>query len=151
MATDVAARGLDISNVNLVINYDLPNSIDDYVHRIGRTGRAGNMGVAVSFVNEGGRHLFRELIQLLEESRQEIPGWFEDLVSQSRYGGGGGYGSGRYGKGSRKGGGNQMGARDIRDGTRTVYTHSRGETDGNWRNQLKSAPRSTRDDDNTAW
>eukprot|EP01083_Nonionella_stella_P261219 889684_1 len=52
VATDVAARGLDIPNVTQVINYDLPTNIDDYVHRIGRTGRAGNTGAALSFVNE---------------------------------------------------------------------------------------------------
>jgi ATP-dependent RNA helicase RhlE len=49
-ATDVAARGLDISNVSHVINYDLPSNYDDYVHRIGRTGRADKKGVALTFV-----------------------------------------------------------------------------------------------------
>lgn len=49
IATSVAARGLDIKNVNHVINYNLPKSIDDYVHRIGRTGRVGNRGKATSF------------------------------------------------------------------------------------------------------
>ena len=52
MATDVAARGLDIPNVVHVINYDFPGDIDDYVHRIGRTGRAGHNGLATSFLNE---------------------------------------------------------------------------------------------------
>ena len=50
VATDVAARGLDIGNVEHVINYDLPDNIDDYIHRIGRTGRAGNLGKALTFV-----------------------------------------------------------------------------------------------------
>lgn len=49
MATNVAARGLDIKGVDHVINYDLPKQIDDYVHRIGRTGRVGNPGRATSF------------------------------------------------------------------------------------------------------
>lgn len=49
IATEVAARGLDIPKVTKVINFDMPTSIDDYVHRIGRTGRVGNRGVAVSF------------------------------------------------------------------------------------------------------
>lgn len=52
IATSVAARGLDIPNVNHVINYDLPKEIDDYVHRIGRTGRVGNKGKATSFYDE---------------------------------------------------------------------------------------------------
>jgi superfamily II DNA/RNA helicase len=50
IATDVAARGLDISGVSHVINYDIPATYDDYVHRIGRTGRAGKVGKAVTFV-----------------------------------------------------------------------------------------------------
>merc|ERR1740123_2300258 len=52
VATDVAARGLDIRNVALVVNFDMPKQLDDYVHRIGRTGRAGRKGVAIAFVNE---------------------------------------------------------------------------------------------------
>ena len=52
VATDVASRGLDIPNVTQVVNYDLPTNVDDYVHRIGRTGRAGNTGSALAFVNE---------------------------------------------------------------------------------------------------
>ena len=44
IATDVASRGLDVKDIGIVINYDMPNTIEDYVHRIGRTGRAGNKG-----------------------------------------------------------------------------------------------------------
>ena len=51
LATDVASRGLDIDNVTHVINYDLPQTYDDYIHRIGRTGRAGKTGCALTFVN----------------------------------------------------------------------------------------------------
>ena len=50
LATDVASRGLDIENVSHVINYDLPMTYDDYIHRIGRTGRAGKIGTALTFV-----------------------------------------------------------------------------------------------------
>ena len=53
IATDVAARGLDVKNVMHVVNYDLPDDIDEYVHRIGRTGRVGNRGLATSFYNNG--------------------------------------------------------------------------------------------------
>lgn len=56
VATDVAARGLDIPNVSHVINYDQPNSYEDYVHRIGRTGRGGKSGIALTFVNPSSRY-----------------------------------------------------------------------------------------------
>lgn len=52
IATDVAARGLDVKDINLVINYDFPQTIEDYVHRIGRTGRMGNTGEAITFFTE---------------------------------------------------------------------------------------------------
>jgi ATP-dependent RNA helicase RhlE len=61
VATDVAARGLDIPTITHVVNYDLPDSPEDYVHRIGRTGRAGRSGVAFSFVSEEQRHLIRDI------------------------------------------------------------------------------------------
>jgi len=51
VATDVASRGIDVEDITHVINYDVPESYDDYVHRIGRTGRAGKKGVALTFVN----------------------------------------------------------------------------------------------------
>ncbi|RKP28677.1 P-loop containing nucleoside triphosphate hydrolase protein, partial [Metschnikowia bicuspidata] len=73
VATAVAARGLDIPNVQHVINYDLPNDIDDYVHRIGRTGRAGNVGIATSFFNRNNRNIVKEMISLLVEADQEVP------------------------------------------------------------------------------
>jgi superfamily II DNA/RNA helicase len=50
LATDVASRGLDIDNVSHVINYDIPATYDDYVHRIGRTGRGANRGIALTFI-----------------------------------------------------------------------------------------------------
>ncbi|XP_955172.1 DEAD-box family (RNA) helicase, putative [Theileria annulata] len=81
VATDVAARGLDISNITHVINCDLPTNIDDYVHRIGRTGRAGNIGIATSLVNESNRPILKDLLLLLQESNQEIPIWFKKLVN----------------------------------------------------------------------
>lgn len=80
VATDVAARGLDISNIKHVINFDLPSNIDDYIHRIGRTGRAGNIGIATSFVNDDNRNIFKDLLATLEECNQAIPPWFLNLV-----------------------------------------------------------------------
>ncbi len=65
VATDVAARGLDIPTISHVINYDLPDSPEDYVHRIGRTGRAGRAGVAMSFVSVEQRHLVRDIERVI--------------------------------------------------------------------------------------
>jgi superfamily II DNA/RNA helicase len=77
VATAVAARGLDIPNVKHVINFDLPNDIAEYVHRIGRTGRVGNLGLSTSFFSEKNYPLSRDLLDLLSEAKQEIPSWLE--------------------------------------------------------------------------
>ena len=61
VATDVAARGIDVPGINLVVNYDAPRQAEDYVHRIGRTGRAGRAGVAVTFLGHADRHLVRQI------------------------------------------------------------------------------------------
>merc|ERR1719242_20840 len=91
VATAVAARGLDIPNVKHVINFDLPSDIEEYVHRIGRTGRMGNLGLATSFFNDKNRNLTKDMVELIVESSQELPGWLESmgLESGNRYGGGG--------------------------------------------------------------
>jgi superfamily II DNA/RNA helicase len=89
VATDVAARGLDIPHVAHVVNFDLPSDIDDYVHRIGRTGRAGKSGLATAFFNEKDSSLARPLSELMQESNQEVPGWLLNYATRSSYGGGG--------------------------------------------------------------
>jgi ATP-dependent RNA helicase DDX3X len=104
VATAVAARGLDIPNVLHVINYDLPSDIDDYVHRIGRTGRAGNTGLSTAFFNRGNKNIVRDLLDLLREANQEIPPWLESVATESGFGGGGYRGRGSRGGGPRRGG-----------------------------------------------
>ncbi|ETO22562.1 hypothetical protein RFI_14635 [Reticulomyxa filosa] len=84
VATDVAARGLDIPNVLWVINYDLPNNIEAYVHRIGRTGRCGHDGTAIAFVNDKNKPVLQDLIHLLRETKQDVPQWFSEMVYQNR-------------------------------------------------------------------
>jgi len=70
VATSVAARGLDISGVEQVINYDMPSNIEDYVHRIGRTGRCGNIGRATSFFDPNtDSQLARALVKVLVDVR----------------------------------------------------------------------------------
>uniref|UniRef100_A0A182QWS7 RNA helicase n=1 Tax=Anopheles farauti TaxID=69004 RepID=A0A182QWS7_9DIPT len=99
IATSVAARGLDIKNVSHVVNYDLPKSIDDYVHRIGRTGRVGNKGRATSFYDpEADRAIASDLVKILTQAGQTVPDFLKDAG-----------GSGTY-HGSA-----QFGGKDIRD------------------------------------
>ena len=72
VATDVAARGLDIDQLPHVVNYDLPNVAEDYVHRIGRTGRAGNQGTAISLVCNEEKKLLQGIQRLIKKSLPEI-------------------------------------------------------------------------------
>lgn len=113
VATDVAARGLDIPHVSHVINFDLPNDIDDYVHRIGRTGRAGKSGLATAFFNEGNLSMAKPLADLMQEANQEVPEWLTRYASRS-------YGGGR----NRRSGGGRFGGRDFRRDT--SYNRSGG-------------------------
>jgi ATP-dependent RNA helicase RhlE len=82
VATDVAARGIDIVQLPVVVNYDLPRSPADYTHRIGRTGRAGASGLAVSFITPDAEQHFRliEKRQNVRVPRERLPG-FEPTVA----------------------------------------------------------------------
>jgi ATP-dependent RNA helicase DDX5/DBP2 len=95
VATDVAARGLDVKDIQLVVNFDFPNNMEDYIHRIGRSGRAGAKGCAISFFTSKQGRMARELTKILQESGNKIP---PELDGMS----GGGFGSyggrGRFGR-----------------------------------------------------
>ena len=82
IATSVAARGLDVKQLKLVVNYDAPNHLEDYVHRAGRTGRAGNTGTAVTFITEEQERYSRDIAKALRESGQEVPGDVQKLVDR---------------------------------------------------------------------
>ena len=73
IATSVAARGLDVKQLKLVVNFDAPNHLEDYVHRAGRTGRAGNTGTAVTFVTEDQEQYSVGIAKALEQSGQPVP------------------------------------------------------------------------------
>lgn len=81
VATDVASRGLDVKDIRYVINYDFPNQIEDYVHRIGRTGRAGTRGSAYTFFAPDKYKLAKDLIRVLEEASQDVPSSLRQLVT----------------------------------------------------------------------
>ena len=119
IATDVASRGLDVKDIVYVINYDLPNQVEDYVHRIGRTGRAGAKGHSFTFFTEDKAKLAKELIAVMKEAKQEIP---QELYDFDRTGGAStasisGRRWGGYGSTSRSG------ANTVPVGSRDGYEH----------------------------
>ncbi|XP_042560874.1 putative ATP-dependent RNA helicase Pl10 isoform X2 [Clupea harengus] len=121
VATAVAARGLDIPHVKHVINFDLPSDIEEYVHRIGRTGRVGNLGLATSFFNEKNANITKDLLDLVVESHQEVPSWLESLAFEHQHK--------STGRGRSKGF-SGFGARDYRQtgggGSTNVFGGGRG-------------------------
>ena len=80
VATSVAARGLDVKQLKLVVNYDAPNHLEDYVHRAGRTGRAGNTGTAVTFLTDEQDRYAVDIAKALRQSGQEVPEPVQKLV-----------------------------------------------------------------------
>lgn len=111
VATDVASRGLDVPNVAHVINYDLPKSIEDYVHRIGRTGRAGKAGFATAFFTESDHPLAKGLLELMTEAKQDVPDCLVQYAERPYYGGSSYGGRNRRSSG---GGSRRFGGRDYR-------------------------------------
>nr|TKS05828.1 DEAD-box ATP-dependent RNA helicase 14-like [Populus alba] len=118
VATDVAARGLDVKDIRVVVNYDFPTGVEDYVHRIGRTGRAGATGVAYTFFGDQDAKYASDLIKVLEGANQLVPPEIRAMASRGggamgrfrRWGSGsGGHDGGRgghsdFGYGGRDGG-----------------------------------------------
>ena len=84
VATSVAARGLDVKELNLVVNYDCPNHYEDYVHRVGRTGRAGNKGNAYTFILPTQKRYAGEVIKALELSGAKVPSDLEEMWTEYR-------------------------------------------------------------------
>ena len=73
VATDIVARGIDIDDIQMVINYDVPHDVEDYVHRIGRTARADRDGSAITFVSEADFYYFQQIEQFLEKEIEKVP------------------------------------------------------------------------------
>jgi ATP-dependent RNA helicase RhlE len=139
VATDVAARGLDIDQLPHVVNFDLPNTAEDYVHRIGRTGRAGNEGQAVSLVCVDELQLLRDIERLLNRKlpSEIIAGYEPDpsiLPQPIKRGGGGGRPGGRKAGGSKSKGNHRGGYAGSRN-------NSNQAKPGNRRRQSQSQRR----------
>lgn len=82
IATSIAARGLDVKQLKLVVNYDAPNHMEDYVHRVGRTGRAGNTGTAVTFIEPGQDRAAVDIAKALKLSKVEVPEKLQEIVDK---------------------------------------------------------------------
>lgn len=108
----------DVKDIKLVINYDMPNCAEDYVHRIGRTGRAGASGTAYSFFTSSNGRMAKQLVSILEEAQQPVPpelrqfamtsGGPQSFRSRGGSGRGGGRGGGGFGGGSDYTGSNAL-------------------------------------------
>lgn len=85
VATSIAARGLDVPSIRLVVNYDMPNHLEDYVHRVGRTGRAGNRGTSWTFITAQEEEYSRDLVKAMKSTNQEIPADVLELYTSVRF------------------------------------------------------------------
>jgi len=110
VATDVAARGLDVEDVKFVINFDYPQSSEDYVHRIGRTGRSQRTGTAYAFFTPSNAKQANDLIAVLQEANQVINPKLHEMAQMARSGAFGGRSRSRWSKGGG-GGGSDRGPR----------------------------------------
>ncbi|KAL3911276.1 MAG: hypothetical protein SGPRY_008753 [Prymnesium sp.] len=97
VATDVAARGLDVPECMHVINFELPREINSYVHRIGRTGRMGRSGTAISLFSSANKPVARGMVTLLQEANQECPEWLLKLAAEGSSSSGRGYSRSKFG------------------------------------------------------
>ncbi|KAM3306155.1 ATP-dependent RNA helicase-like protein DB10 isoform X1 [Capsicum chacoense] len=160
VATDVAARGLDIKDIRVVINFDFPTGIEDYVHRIGRTGRAGASGLAYTFFSDQDAKHALDLVKVLEGANQSVPTELRDMASRgggmakarhqwvSGPGGRGGCFNGSYvgGNGGRRGWINPSsergGRRDYHRGSRDSgrYDHGTVNTDSSRKRSRSRSP-----------
>ena len=141
VATDIAARGLDIDQLPHVVNYELPNVPEDYVHRIGRTGRAGNEGEAISLVCVDEHKLLRDIERLLkrEISQQVLPGYEPDPNAKPEP-----IPNGRNGARGRSGGQGQRAARGNGHGRPSRDERSRHHRSEQSEPRAESKPRPAR-------
>ena len=142
VATDIVARGIDIDDIEMVINYDVPHDTEDYVHRIGRTARANRDGRAITFVNEEDQYWFQQIEKFLEKVVEKMPlpedcGEGPEYIKLNKPSK---RNNGRKGKGGKQGGNNRNG---NRGGNRGDNNNSNGE--GKTKTSAKSRRQKDRD------
>ena len=128
VATDIVARGIDIDDIQLVLNYDVPHDAEDYVHRIGRTARAGAEGQAITLVSEKDQPQFRSIEKFLEKDieKRPVPSELGDAPAYRTDGKSGGRGGRRNG-GRRGGKGQQRKGRKPADGKQSGHKKPEGK------------------------
>ncbi|XP_031834066.1 uncharacterized protein LOC116427636 isoform X1 [Nomia melanderi] len=126
VATDVAARGLDVEDVKYVINFDYPNSSEDYIHRIGRTGRCQSAGTAYAYFTPNNARQAKELISVLEEAGQVINPQLADLANSMKN---------QYGKGRQR----WSHSRSNKDNNPGSPRSNSSPTSNSWQNQHSQA------------
>ncbi len=132
VATDIVARGIDIDDISMVINYDVPHDAEDYVHRIGRTARADRDGVAITFVSDKDMYLFNAIEKFLEKSVEKLENP-EDIGKGPEYSSNAkrmslGRGNSSHGNGGRKHG--DKGAKPRRNGEKPSKSGEKQQHDG---------------------
>ena len=140
VATDIVARGIDIDDIEMVINYDVPHDTEDYVHRIGRTARANRDGRAITFVSEEDQYWFQQIEKFLEKVVEKMPlpedcGEGPEYIKLNKPSK---RNNGRKGKGGKQGGNN-------RNGNRGGNNNSNGEGEGKTKTSAKSRRQKDRD------
>lgn len=132
VATDVAARGLDVDGIRHVINYDYPGNSEDYIHRIGRTGRSDTLGTSYTFFTENNARQASDLVNVLREAKQEIDPKLLDMANR-RGGRGNGFDKARrYGGFNRSSGGFRSGGGGGGGGFRNGNSGGGGGGGGGW-------------------
>jgi len=140
VATDLLSRGIDVDNIELIINYDVPHEGEDYIHRIGRTARAETDGIAITLISVEEQYKFARIEKLLEKqvTKSSVPEEFGEAPeydpAKNKGRGGGRYGGGSNKGGRSKGGGKYRGAGQNRGGGQNK---GGGKSSGNYRDSRK--------------
>lgn len=146
VATDVAARGLDVEGIRHVVNYDYPGSSEDYIHRIGRTGRSDSTGTSYAFFTENNARQASDLVKVLQEASQEIDPKLLDMA-QRRGGRGNGFDKARRygGFGRSNNGGGSFGRSGFGNSSRNTNGFSNSRPNGNFNRSNGTNSRKTFD------